>query len=323
LRSAVLLALAAAAALSPGCVTFGGLPADGGNAALAAVAKHAGGVRIDARYEQFVNGRSSPPREGWGEDYEKPVFDAYRSAGVFDRVSDSREAPAWVADVRVFHLLDGGGGWKWATYLTAFLVPSSQRSAVEVVTVVREASSQRVLGSSIVCKDMREVRSLFVAPAAAGSSIEQAKYDTIRALAGGGLALALAPDAARPGDACPSKLPRPRVAEARGSFLAEEQRKEQGECLDRPAVRKYIDDLRARVAETWVPAEGVPNELPVPVSLQIAVDGTLLGLRAAQAGDEKRDARTLAAVRAAAPFGLLEGPLDCLRGQAIRIDLAR
>ena len=196
--SAVRLVLAAAAALQLACATFDGLPADGGGAALAAVAKRAGGVRIDARYEQFVNGRSSPPREGWGEDYETPVFEAYRSAGVFDRVADSREVPAYVADVRVFHLLDGGGGWKWASYLTLFLVPSSQRSAIEVVTAVREAGTPRVLGTSIVCKDMREVRSLFVLPAVASNSIERVKFDTIRALAGGGLALALAPAGRRP-----------------------------------------------------------------------------------------------------------------------------
>jgi hypothetical protein len=321
LPSAARLALALAAALSPACVSFDGLPAEGGRAALAALAKRPGSVRIDARYEQFVNGRSSPPREGWGEDYVEPVFDAYRSAGVFDRVADSREPPAYVADVRVFHLLDGGGGWKWASYLTLFLVPSSQRAAVEIVTVVRAAGSPAPIGVSSVCKDLREVRSLFVLPVAAASSIEKVKYETIYALAGGGLALALGSRGEAPGDACPSRLPRPRAADARGSFRAEEQRREQGECLERPAVRSYVDALRARVAHTWVPAEGVPNELPVPVSVQLAADGGLTGLRVAQPGEPKRDERTLSAVRSAAPFGALDGPLQCLREQAVRIDL--
>jgi hypothetical protein len=314
--------VAAFAALQLACVNFDGLPEDGGRAALAALEKRPGSVRIDARYEQFVNGNPSPPREGWGEDYVKPVFDAYRSAGVFDRVADSREAPAWVADVRVFHLLDGGGGWKWATYLTFFLVPSSQRAAIEVVTVVRAAGAPTPIGVAHACKDMREVRSLFVLPVAATSSIEKSKYDTIFALAGGGLARALG-SLATTGDACPSQLPRPRAADARGSFLAEEQRREQGECLERPAVRSYVDALRVRVAETWVPADGVPNELPVPVSVQLAADGSLTGLRVAQPGEAKRDERTLSAVRSAAPFGPLDGPLDCLRDHALRIDLAR
>ena len=69
MRSAIRLALAAGAALQLACVTFDGLPEDGARAALAAVPKHPGSVRIDARYEQFVNGKPSPPREGWGEDY--------------------------------------------------------------------------------------------------------------------------------------------------------------------------------------------------------------------------------------------------------------
>ena len=57
--------------------------------------------------------------------------------------------------------------------------------------------------------------------------------------------------------------------------------------------------------------------------MQLAADGSLLGLRAAQPGEAKRDERTLAAVRTAAPFGALEGPLDCLREQTLRIDLVR
>ena len=329
MRSAVSVTLAAAAVLHVGCATFDGAPADGGRAALAALAPRHGGVRIDARYEQFVDGKPSPPREGWGEDYVKPVFEAYRTAGIFDRVADTREAPTYVADVRVFHLLAGNAGWKWASWLTLFLVPTSTRSAIEVVTWVREAGSPAALGVSSVCKDMREVRSLFVLPAAAASSTEKVKHDTIFALAGGGLALALASDgeerdralAARPGDACPSKLARPRAADARGSFRAEEERKEKGPCLERPGVRRYLDALAARVAETWVPPEGLPYERPVPISVKLTRDGGLETLRAAQPGDAKRDERTLNAVRAAAPFGALDATTACLWDQAVRIDL--
>ena len=324
MRSAPFALLLAAAAAQLACATFPGYPAGSERALLEAVEPHGGSVRLNATFEQFLNGVSKPEFDSQYVDYLNPVIDAYRRAGVFDRVADSRERPSVVADVRAYGLAEGSAGWRLASWLTLLLVPNTRRTGVEVETVLRDAGTQAEIGRSQVCRAMREVQSVFLFPALATNATKGVEDATLAGLAGVGLALALAtPDdlarapalAAAAADACPAsaRLSRPRSFAGVAPALGAEAR-----CNQRPGVRAYVRHFHDQVQAQWDVKEG--GDERGTIAIRLRADGSIDDIRTEGPGDPDLTAKTIAAVQAAAPFGPLEGPLDCLREVPIRLD---
>jgi hypothetical protein len=307
LRSAPFALLLAAAAAQLACATFPGYPAGSERAVLEAVGPHGGSVRLNATFEQFLNGVSKSEFDSQYVDYLNPVTDAYRQAGVFDRIADSRERPSVVADVRAYGLAEGSAGWRLASWLTLLLVPNTRRTGVEVETVLRDAGTQAEIGRSQVCRAMREVQSVFLFPALVTNATKGVEDATLAGLAGVGLAAAA--------EACPAsaRLSRPRSFAGVAPALGAEAR-----CNQRPGVRAYIRHFHDQVQAQWDVKQG--GDERGTIAIRLRADGSIDDIRTEGPGDPDLTAKTVAAVQAAAPFGPLDGPLDCLREVPIRLD---
>jgi hypothetical protein len=331
LRSGRGAALAALAAAHLACASFPRYPVEGERALLGEVTVPDGTVRLDATFDLYLNGKVRPGMDGQTDYYLGKVAKVYREPGLFDRIAEPRDRPDLVISVRGRGLLEGSAAWQAASNLTLFLVPSTMRTGVEIDTVVREAETQRELGRSRVCGSLRQITSVVMFPAIFTNPSGGVEMGMIQGLTRKGLALALATEADRArspaltaaaASACDGgdDGKRTRVVEkdGRGSWTGESAYRESVPCLERPGRRRYLNELGAKVRERWTPPPDRPGASPAAVSLWLAPDGSIIDLKPG-APDDPLAERTIVAVRAAAPFPPLEGPLLCLADEPMEV----
>jgi TonB family protein len=89
-------------------------------------------------------------------------------------------------------------------------------------------------------------------------------------------------------------------------------------CLERPAVRSYLDVVKQRTYERWVLPPGVEAGRKVTLRFHLDVAGSASKVSIVSAEDNALGASAVDALRAAAPFPPMSEEVRCLAGQRIK-----
>jgi TonB family protein len=89
-------------------------------------------------------------------------------------------------------------------------------------------------------------------------------------------------------------------------------------CLQLPAVKSYLDEVRRRTYERWVLPPGVDAGRKVTLRFHIDVAGSPSKVAIVSAEDNSLGASAVDALRAAAPFPPMPEEVRCLAGQRIK-----
>jgi TonB family protein len=89
-------------------------------------------------------------------------------------------------------------------------------------------------------------------------------------------------------------------------------------CLEVPAVRSYLEEVRRRTYERWVLPPGVDAGRVVTLRFHLDVAGSASKVSIVSAEDNALGASAVDALRAAAPFPPMTDEVRCLAGQRIK-----
>ena len=89
-------------------------------------------------------------------------------------------------------------------------------------------------------------------------------------------------------------------------------------CLEQPAVKSYLEEVRRRTYERWVLPPGVDAGRKVTLRFHIDVAGSASKVSIVSAEDNALGASAVDALRAAAPFPPMSEEVRCLAGQRIK-----
>jgi TonB family protein len=84
------------------------------------------------------------------------------------------------------------------------------------------------------------------------------------------------------------------------------------ECLDRPEVRAYLDQVQKRTLDRWILPPGIKADNKVTLRFQLDVAGSALSVSLVRASDNALGASAVDALNAAAPFPPLPSRVRCL-----------
>jgi len=84
------------------------------------------------------------------------------------------------------------------------------------------------------------------------------------------------------------------------------------ECLDRPEVRAYLDQVQKRTLDRWILPPGIKADNKVTLRFQLDVAGSAISVSLVGASDNALGASAVDALNAAAPFPPLPDRVRCL-----------
>ncbi len=84
------------------------------------------------------------------------------------------------------------------------------------------------------------------------------------------------------------------------------------ECLDRPEVRAYLDQVQKRTLDRWILPPGIQADNKVTLRFQLDVAGSAISVSLVRASDNALGASAVDALNAAAPFPPLPSRARCL-----------
>ena len=84
------------------------------------------------------------------------------------------------------------------------------------------------------------------------------------------------------------------------------------ECLDRPEVQGYLEEVQKRTLDRWILPPGIQADNRVTLRFQLDVAGSALSVSLVRASDNALGASAVDALNAAAPFPPLPNRARCL-----------
>ncbi len=84
------------------------------------------------------------------------------------------------------------------------------------------------------------------------------------------------------------------------------------ECLDRPEVRNYLDEVQKRTLDRWILPPGIQADNRVTLRFQLDVAGSAVSVSLVRASNNALGASAVDALNAAAPFPALPNRARCL-----------
>jgi TonB family protein len=84
------------------------------------------------------------------------------------------------------------------------------------------------------------------------------------------------------------------------------------ECLDRPEVRHYLDQVQKRTLDRWILPPGIQADNRVTLRFQLDVAGSAIAVSLVRASNNALGASAIDALNAAAPFPPLPNRVRCL-----------
>jgi TonB family protein len=84
------------------------------------------------------------------------------------------------------------------------------------------------------------------------------------------------------------------------------------ECLDRPEVRAYLDQVQKRTLDRWILPPGIKADNRVTLRFQLDVAGSAISVSLVRASNNALGASAVDALNAAAPFPPLPNRVRCL-----------
>lgn len=90
-----------------------------------------------------------------------------------------------------------------------------------------------------------------------------------------------------------------------------------GDCLERPEVGQYIEQVKQRMYARWVLPPDVPGNQAVQLRFQLDVAGSVRDVRLVSSGDARLGESAVEALRAAAPFPPMNDRVRCVAQRAM------
>jgi hypothetical protein len=84
------------------------------------------------------------------------------------------------------------------------------------------------------------------------------------------------------------------------------------DCLQRPEVLAYMDELKRRMYARWVVPADVTGNRQIQLRIKLEAGGSLLSVENVKQSDELLGSSAMEALRASSPFPPMSGPTRCL-----------